>query len=128
MAKNLTYEKLFPLWSRFCDSLNFKPWISQHCYIVDLFEKGKVQGFDRGTGKTCLSVYLIAFNENFKLWKIKHVSSTKVFANKIKKSVELIYGTKITECEFVSVREKRHVESTMNIIDTNDFLITIKGD
>ena len=124
-GENPTTDKLFYLWGIFCKEIGFKPLTSQHCYISMLFMDGKVQGFDRGTGKTFLCVYLIAFNEKYKLWKIKYASDTKILANRTKRFVKKIVKSKIIECEFVSVKEKKHVESTMNIIDTYTFSIEI---
>lgn len=112
--------------NEFSKELGFKHWLSQYIYLENLFRNGYFRAYDRGTGKTKLAMYLVAFNEKYKLWKINYYTETIMDGREIKQSIREITEEKLTECTFIHPKDKLVPESTMTIIDGHTLSISIE--
>jgi len=112
--------------SLFCKKKGLTLLTSQHCYISALFEDDFVRGQDRGTGKTLLAEYLVAFNEEEKLWKINYHTNTMHYGEQVRHDIEQLIGIKLSHCKFIYPNDKHVPTSSMTINDGKYFTIEAK--
>lgn len=104
----MNWETVRLNWEVFCKFEDFTPWMSQRAYMNSLFQNGRIEAYDRCTGKTTLVKMLILFNHKYGFFNIYFTGESRQNTRIMEREIIFAIGNNPENCEFRSEYRGEH--------------------